>query len=520
MEIVKENVQMLRVKSKAANQITFDEDYNVPDAKPDIGRMIQNKGTVQVDEVNLNDNQAYVKAKLVVELLYVEEQEEGRICSLTATLPIEETLNLEGIESGDKMCLKWEIEDLSLHVINSRKLNIKSILSFFAVVDELVELALPTGLQPEEISMKKKTVKVLGLCIHKKDTVRMKEEVALASNKPNIAQVLWNTVEVRGMDIRPEEDHILLKGELFMFLLYRGDEDGNSLQWLEHSIPFYQEVDCQGCRLEMIPNVEMTMLHQRLDVQPDSDGEERVVQVDAVLELDIQIYNEEEHPLLMDIYTPLKECVTRGSQEPLDSLLVKNFSKCRIGERIQVREVQGKILQICHSQGCVKVDSTQIVENGVLVEGVVSVKVLYIVSDDSMPFYSMEAMVPFSHVIEAVGIDENCIYHLHTDLEQLSTTMVDSNEIEVKIVLNLNALILNRQQEYIIQEIEEHPLNMEKIQSMPGITVYMVQPGDTLWDIAKSFYTTVEDICQLNELEEQEVPPYRPLLLVKRVEEE
>ena len=520
MEIVKEKVQMLRVKSKAANQITFDEDYNVPDAKPDIGRMIQNKGTVQVDEVNLNDNQAYVKAKLVVELLYVEEQEEGRICSLTASLPIEETLNLEGIESGDKMCLKWEIEDLSLHVINSRKLNIKSILSFFAVVDELVELELPTGLQPEEISMKKKVVKVLGLCIHKKDTVRMKEEVALASNKPNIAQVLWNTVEVRGLDIRPEEDHTLLKGELFMFLLYRGDEDGNSLQWLEHSIPFYQEVECQGCRLEMIPNVEMTMLHQRLDVQPDSDGEERVVQVDAVLELDIQIYNEEEHPLLMDIYTPLKECVTRGSQEPLDSLLVKNFSKCRIGERIQVREVQGKILQICHSQGCVKVDSTQTVENGVLVEGVVSVKVLYIVSDDSMPFYSMEAMVPFSHVIEAVGIDEHCIYHLHTDLEQLSTTMVDSNEIEVKIVLNLNALILNRQQEYIIQEIEEHPLNMEKIQSMPGITVYMVQPGDTLWDIAKSFYTTVEDICQLNELEEQEVPPYRPLLLVKRVEEE
>ena len=212
MEIVKEKVQMLRVKSKAANQITFDEDYNVPDAKPDIGRMIQNKGTVQVDEVNLNDNQAYVKAKLVVELLYVEEQEEGRICSLTASLPIEETLNLEGIESGDKMCLKWEIEDLSLHVINSRKLNIKSILSFFAVVDELVELELPTGLQPEEISMKKKVVKVLGLCIHKKDTVRMKEEVALASNKPNIAQVLWNTVEVRGLDIRPEEDHILLKG--------------------------------------------------------------------------------------------------------------------------------------------------------------------------------------------------------------------------------------------------------------------------------------------------------------------
>ncbi len=132
----------------------------------------------------------------------------------------------------------------------------------------------------------------------------------------------------------------------------------------------------------------------------------------------------------------------------------------------------------------------------------------------------MEAMIPFSHVIEAVGIDEDCIYHLHTDLEQLSTTMVDSNEIEVKIVLDLNTLVLDRQQEFIIREIGEHPLDMEKIQNMPGITVYMVQPEDTLWDIAKAFYTTVEDICQLNGLEEQEVPPYCPLLLVKKVEEE
>ena len=49
MELKKENVQILRVKSKAANQVTFDEDYNVPDVKPDIGRMIQNKGEIQME---------------------------------------------------------------------------------------------------------------------------------------------------------------------------------------------------------------------------------------------------------------------------------------------------------------------------------------------------------------------------------------------------------------------------------------------------------------------------------------
>ena len=42
--------------------------------------------------------------------------------------------------------------------------------------------------------------------------------------------------------------------------------------------------------------------------------------------------------------------------------------------------------------------------------------------------------------------------------------------------------------------------------------------GDTMWDIAKHFYTTVEEICTLNELEIDQVTPGMPLLLVKKVE--
>lgn len=107
---------------------------------------------------------------------------------------------------------------------------------------------------------------------------------------------------------------------------------------------------------------------------------------------------------------------------------------------------------------------------------------------------------------------------MRNDLEQLSTTMVDSNEIEVKIVLNLNVLVLRRETIPLIEEVEETPLDIKKIQSMPGITVYVVQPGDTLWDIAKKFYTTTEQIRQVNQLGQDELEPYQPLMLVKEVQ--
>ena len=54
--------------------------------------------------------------------------------------------------------------------------------------------------------------------------------------------------------------------------------------------------------------------------------------------------------------------------------------------------------------------------------------------------------------------------------------MIDSDEIEVKIVMNLNALVLKQTDTGIIREIEERELDREKLQSMPGIVGYQVQP--------------------------------------------
>ena len=446
-------------------------------------------------------------------LLYVSDSMERKIQSLLGTLPIAETMHLEDLQSGQKVKLEWELEDLSVQLIHSRKLNIKALITFTARVEELEEILLPAGVETPEISQKKEEIPVMGICIHKKDAMRVKEEISLASNKPNIHELLWDTVEIRGVDIRAKSDKIAVKGELFLFVLYRGEDDNYSLQWLEHSIPFSEEIECAGCAESMVPDVDVLLAHSELKIRTDSDGEERVLAVEAMLELEIRIYEEEEVSLLLDVYTPAKELRAVCKQAKLESLLVKNFSKCRVGERLKTSENQGKILQICHSDGMVKVDNTQIMENGIEIEGVVTVKILYIISDDEMPFYSMDAMIPFSHIVEAQGIGKECVYHLHTDLEQLSTTMIDSDEIEVKIVLNLNALVMKQREQPLIYEIEELELDREKLQSMPGIVGYQVQPQDTMWDIAKKFYTTTEEIIRLNHLESEELHPFDIFLL-------
>ena len=76
-------------------------------------------------------------------------------------------------------------------------------------------------------------------------------------------------------------------------------------------------------------------------------------------------------------------------------------------------------MQLCHSNGKVKVDKTRITDKGIVAEGIVALKILYIIGNDEMPFYSMDAMLPFTHLIEAEEIGKDCTYLLQADLEQL-----------------------------------------------------------------------------------------------------
>ena len=519
MELIKNHLRQLSVKSEAVSQVTFDEDWNVPDVKPDVGRMIQKKGEVEVAEVQMGEGRARVLGSLCFSLLYVSEGEEKRVCSLEGKLPIDENLNLEGLSGGDKICLKWEIEDLSIHLIHSRKLNVKAIVTFQAAVEELRDVEIPADLkEPGEISMKKKEIRVLELGVHKKDTLRVKKEMAVASNKPDIHEILWKDMEIRGLDIRSGEGKVEIRGELFLFVLYAGADPETPPQWLEQAIPFSGEAECGDCTSDMIPNVEVTMVQNTMEIAPDADGEERMLQMDVVLELDLKLYREVSFSVLQDAYTPKKKIIPVSAPGELESLLVRNCSKCRVTDKLRLEEPPNKILQICHSEGRIKADEIRVVEKGILVQGALELRILYIISDDEMPFYAMETAVPFSHVVEAPGISQDCRYLLRTDLEQLSTTMIDSNEVEIKAVMNLNAVVLRVRREELIREIREEDPDPEELQSMPGIVCYLVQPGDTLWDIAKQFYTTPEEIQKVNHLNSEEIQPMEALLLIKNVE--
>lgn len=519
MELIKKNIHMNKIKCRSSLQLTLDDDFNVPDVKPDIYKIIKEQGDIKITDVKMLNGKLMVKGSLYFNMLYLCEDNGRPIHNISGEVPFDEVIQLDDACVGDEAIVTWELEDLSTGLINSRKISVRSILRLTVIVEELYDEATAISIEgDDEVQFLTKNITVTDVAVDKKDTYRIKDQIHLPSNKSNISQLLYNEIELRNPEVRLQDNKFMVKGEILVFVIYAGENEENPVEYLETELPFSTSIDCNGCTEEMIDNIGFSVANKNLEVMPDVDGEERIVDMEVVLEMDIKIYEEEEMEMLHDVYSPSKELTPIRKEAHFENLLIKNNSKVRVNDRIKVKSNQPGILQISHASGEVKIDEINIVDNGLEVNGVLEVQILYICADDNRPLNALKGLIPFTQVIEVKGVKPTSIYQVKSSLEQLSVMMLDSEEIEVKSGIGLNTIAFDVLQEPIITDIEVSGLDYNMLQAMPSVVGYIVKANDTLWDIAKKYYTTIDKIKELNGLENDHVKLGDKILIMKKVD--
>ena len=79
MEYMKKQVQTYRMGKVIADQFYIDDDYNVPDVKSDVMRIILGEGTLDVEDMKVVENYIRVTGKMNFKVLYVTEEGDCRL---------------------------------------------------------------------------------------------------------------------------------------------------------------------------------------------------------------------------------------------------------------------------------------------------------------------------------------------------------------------------------------------------------------------------------------------------------
>lgn len=517
MELMKRRIHMSRLKGSVTTQTTLDDDFNVPDSMDDVEQLIMQSGEIVVESARNQGEKTAVKGKLVFRVLY--RTPDGHVMTLAGNLPFDENVNVPGLGENDGTQVTWELDDLNVGVINSRKLSVKALVTLHIHVEQIEDMEAAADLQSDgTVEILKRKVEAAILSVRRKDTFRIKEMRTVSGNRPDIEKMLWQDIRLRSLSTKPLDGRIRLEGELMVFLIYTGADGQMPVQCLEETISFSGSVEMAEADEDMIPFITVKLVHKDLEVNPDSDGEMREIAVDAVLELDIRLYKEEDVELLGDLYALDREVIPETGVICFEHITAKNQLKHKIQEKISVPAGQ-RILQICHSDGTVKIDDAQLIENGIRVDGILEAQILSMTADDSAPVTAFMELIPFRVETEIPGVRENNTYQMAPALEQISSVMMGGDTIEIKAVVGMDILVMGQSCETVIQSVREEPIDMEKLKRMPGIVGYIVQPGDSLWKIAREYHTSVEEIMAANHLSSSEIRPGDKLILIKAVRE-
>lgn len=517
MDFIRQTIKRNRQRGTGFSQITIEDDYIVPDVKPDVARIIHTQGKIQVDETKISNQSLWINGRMVFAVLYRSEDEDKKIEAIMGTIPFQEKILMDDLEENDAIRIKGQVDDITSTMINSRKLGIRAVIDLEVAAENADDVEMTLAMEQGERYEKRFSDRtILEMTENRKDILRIRKEADLPASKPNMHEVIFTSGDIRNLEQNPTNEGIMVQGEAYVCVIYRCREEEQVICY-ETMIPFNGKIESDNMEAKDIYWLDIVTSAVDVEAREDYDGEPRTLGLELIFDIQLKVWKEQEMRILEDFYSLEKQVLPEKEKVMLEQLLIKNQAKLRLGDTFRLENGKEKMLQICCYRGDVTIEQVKKESDGIFVEGFLKVHLLYLTSDDYLPMGHHEAFLPIEQLVEVPDAENIGWYDLQSNIQQLQVNLLDGMEYEVKATVNISVIAFENMEMERILRAEEEPLDMEALQNQPGFVGYVVQENEDLWEIAKNHHTTVSHIMETNHLREEEIPAGSKLIIVKDI---
>ena len=503
--IIRKNISLDRSLEKEQTQILIEGEILAPDNKPDIGQILGVESEIFIERYEIGAERINYKAKLELKILYLSN---GILQSIVVSKPAEDFINILGLTKDASVKINAQLLNIEYVLINDRKVSYKAIVNVTAqaVVKETHELVTEIETDQGEIFSKKSELSVHEFLKTSADKIVIKEEVEIPAEKGQIDEILTTNTRVHTTETRVTPAGISVSGISNLSFLYRS---GEVVDFIEKDIPFSSTLPLD--LEEAFVDVTLVVVDKHIRLAQNDDGEERIIEAEITILANISASEKKTIEILTDVYGTKENIETQNISLSYPRFVLQGKSQANIKEIVNIEGPE--ILQIFRVSGNVVLDEVTIYEDKIVAEGIIDADILYIAKSDSTPMYSFKQMIPFSHTIEAIGSKPGMVANVCAVLDSIYFNMLTEKEVELRIMVSFNNSLTENLITEAITDVSFTELGPDESAS---IIVYIIQRGDTLWQIAKRYKTSPEELASINEIEDPNlIFPGQKLIIIK-----
>ncbi len=501
INLIRNNMKNLKKIAEGETEINCEWDIIVPDSKPDIHKIIKTDAICSITDKEVMSDRAMISGNVSLCVMYIPANDEDGIRGIDNSQSFNGVLELGGVRKNMFLSCIPEVVSCEASAINSRKVKIKCRIKLRGTASSDEEITYINEIESEDIEYLKKDISACKTVADSENRITIDESFELPCGKPSAEEIIKTSLKLSERDIRPMNGKILVKGELCVLVIYNGVNEGDGLQFAEHCIPFTEVFEEGGITENSSYDADYHIENVYCRLNPDREGENRIVNVCADIVISGKGYENVVLEAVVDAYGKDCELALEETGCELDEIINCCENRTMVKETVDFGKIDeiNKVINIIGKEHITKVSVNK---NSVTVDGFVDIDLLYNSLESDLPVSYVNKEVPFSVTLDCAGAEENAICEVKTEIVSLAYNIINAGQLEMRITMDVKIILKRKVSDRVLNNITI--TGKANSSSRDGIVIYFCDSDERVWDIAKKYRTTVDEIMDANELSSEE----------------
>lgn len=517
-ELIKNYVKTSRLLSAEVLRSVFDSDYTIPEVMPEIKQVLTVDANAFVEKTSVDGDRVSAEVLIEYTVLYMPDGEEASVKSVSFKNSQTFLINAPGIEEEFRAVVKCCVEQAEILSASGRKLSVRCVVKCSSHIENISELAVPCDVSGIDDIQTHEDICPMNVTVENlTDVLDLNERITLPVGKDPIYRIIKSNASISDVTYAVASNELTVKGIMNVTTLYAADGVTKDLQVMENEVPFTEVIFVENDNDSLDWSLDYSLVSFCIDSDDDADGEKRVLCITASIKFDVTSSENVPVKIMTDAYS--LSCAFDLTRKNFDV-----YTKC--GDLLSqfvlknatcVPDGLPDITEIVSLDGQIGQSEVKAEDGGATIEGVVVCNILYLTKDPENPIASFTEQIPFTQRIDRRDITPDTVINLNINVNHTSYSLLSPTETELRIALSAQGEALKTQSINMITDVGTVSELDVNTANRASILIYVVQPGDTMWKIAKRYNAPIEILKSINDIENADlIMPGQKLLIPRR----
>lgn len=486
-------------------EVAIDVDFTLPDFCPEISKIFKCRAVPRISSKGINGKNITIDGSVCLNLLYCDK--DGKLSSYEYQYPFSKSIEMASECATANVSCKIHTEYINCRAVTSRKVDIHGAAGISIKVFKRKCTDIISDYNDDNVELRRGIAPATVPMGFSEKYLIIEEEIKISEGQPAIKNVLRFDVNSTVKETKIVKDKAVVKGDLAVRIVYCAEEN-RTPQCVKTLIPFSQIVDVSGITEECMCDTKSEIAF--IDIKPRNSvtGENKSFLLTSKILLTCEAYCSNDIAVVLDAFSRKYQSDIKFNKVCFEKIVYNINETYHCKKNIELDEDVTSVIDMwCN----VHSNTTKFENESMIICGTVVVGMILCGSDGNALYCEKPIDFEYKHPLSC----DLCMLHAEPLLEIISCgyTLTASNSAEIRIELGINAVVYEKRELSLISEMSVDDSKTIERKNKSALTVYFCSDGDCVWDIARNYNASVDEIMKINSLENEDLT-YGKMILV------